>query len=130
MRRTRLPSNWRRAPVRWGYAVAMPREYLNAVGLLGGGVHALVGIGDIRQRLHKAYLYFQPLVPSNMPEHLREDLAQLKHDLTGVPVAKEGEGALVSTLRAMSDEEADRLAKKIYALYVEVVRASYEEEAD
>ena len=82
----------------------MPREYLNAVGLLGGGVHTLVGVGDIRQRLHKAYLYFQPLAPSNMPEHLREDLAQLKHDLTGVPVAKEGECALVSTLRAMSDK--------------------------
>src|SRR4051794_33728712 len=40
------------------YAVAMPGgKYLDAIGLLGGAVHELVGIGGIRQRLRKAFLY-------------------------------------------------------------------------
>jgi hypothetical protein len=110
------------------YPVSM--RYDSAVEKLGVAVHRLVGLGDIKDRLHQAYLSFEPLQPEDLPEHLRDEFRELKNALTWLPVDEPGqqEGTLASTLDRMSDGEADRLARKIYELYSEVRHFSYESE--
>ena len=45
-----------------------------------------------------------------------------------MPPKQEDQGTLSATLRAMSDEEADRLAKRFYEIYDQVNAASYGED--
>jgi hypothetical protein len=102
--------------------------YLYAVEKYGVAVSALVGAPDIRSRLYAAYKSIGPLSPRQMPEHLRGEHKALKEALTWVPVDEAGEGTLRATLRAMDDDEADRLAKKFFELYMEVGDASRQAE--
>jgi hypothetical protein len=60
-----------------------------------------------------------------MPEHLSEEHKALKEALTWVPVDEPGEGTLRATLRAMSDDEAERIATKFLEIYTNVAWASY-----
>jgi hypothetical protein len=101
-------------------------KYLYAVEKLGVAVYALVGTGEIQDRLYEACKSILPLQPRDLPEHLRGEFTELKQALTWIPPEQEGEGTLLATLRAMSDEEADRLAKKFYELYDQVHAASYD----
>jgi hypothetical protein len=65
------------------------------------------------------------LSPRQMPEHLSEEHKALKEALTWVPVDEPGEGTLRATLRAMSDDEAERIATKFLEIYTNVAWASY-----
>jgi hypothetical protein len=102
--------------------------YLYALEKYGVAILALVGAEDIRDRLYKAYKSILPLSARLMPEHLREEHKTLKEALTWLPVDAPGEGTLRATLRAMDHDEADRLAKKFFELYMEVQAASYRAE--
>jgi hypothetical protein len=114
---------------RMSYSVYMAgRKYGYALEKLGVAVQRLVGVGDIRERLYEAFKSLITLQPRDLPEHIRDEFSALRRDMTWVPVDQVGEGQLKSTLRAMTDEEADRLAKEIYVLYEQVITAYYEEE--
>ena len=65
-------------------------RYDSAVEKLGVAVHRLVGLGDIKDRLHQAYLSFEPLQPSDLPEHLRDEFRVIKNALTWLPVDETG----------------------------------------
>lgn len=89
---------------------------------LGQGAEALVSKGDIKERLYRAWVSGLHVIrPHHLPEDLRKEFAELRSAFTWVPVDTPGEGKLAATLRAMSDEEAERLANKILDMYVEVV---------
>ena len=47
-------------------------RYDSAVEKLGVAVHRLVGLGDIKDRLHQPYLSFEPLQPEQPPERDEE----------------------------------------------------------
>jgi len=100
-------------------------KYLYAVEKFGVAVRALVGAGDVRLRLYEAYESILPLQPRDLPEHLRSEFIEVKEALSLMPPEQEDQGTLSATLRAMSDEEADRLAKRFYEIYDQVNAASY-----
>ena len=83
-------------------------------------VQQLVGTGEIKGRLEMAYRTILPLPASQMPEHLREKHETLKQALTWVPIEEPGEPSVVSTLRAMAGDEADRLAKNFFEIYLDL----------
>ncbi len=91
---------------------------------LGQAVSVLVGRGHIKERLYRAWLDGLHVIrfQHHLPEDLRERFAELREAFTWLPAETPGEGTLPATLRAMSDEEAERLANRLLDMYVEVVR--------
>jgi len=61
------------------------------------------------------------LRPSDFPDALKQDSEAIMEALTWVPIDREGEGTSTSTARAMSDDEAKRLANSIVDLFYEMV---------
>jgi hypothetical protein len=101
-----------------------PNDYdLYAREKLGQAMDALEGTGPIKQRLYRAWIDGLHVVqPEMLSDGLREEFQDLRRDFTWVPPGPEaarGEwpGTVVSTLRAMSGEEARELAARIQRLY-------------
>jgi hypothetical protein len=102
----------------------MDDAYLYAREKYSVAVSSLVGPADIKTRLFGAYMSIHTLSPRDIPEHLRDDHKALTEALTWVPVKEPDEGTLMATLREMSDDEADRLAKRFLELFIDVTDAS------
>jgi hypothetical protein len=101
-----------------------PNDYdLYAREKLGQAMDALEGTGPIKQRLYRAWNDGLHVVqPEMLSDGLRKEFQALREAFTWVapdPETVKGEwpGTVVSTLRAMSDEEARALAAKIERLY-------------
>ena len=78
---------------------------------------ALVGRGDIKDRLLSAGLTLIAVFPHDLPEQIREDHRALLERLTEVSLEDpDHQGTLSATVEALSDEEAEDLARKIYEL--------------
>ncbi len=102
--------------------------YRHAIAQLYLAVSELVGHGDLRQRLEAAYApHLANLRGRHMPEELQEEYENLRSAFTWVPVERPGEGTLLSTLRAMPEEERERVAKKVLELLDRTLMLAWEE---
>jgi hypothetical protein len=83
------------------------------------------GPGDVRQRLHDAYMGFHPIKEDDCPEHLRADwrwvLAQLPR--FGPIPDHEGKvrvGSVANTMQRIHNSTGVKIATKIVHLYHEL----------
>ena len=74
-----------------------------------------IGPGDIRQRLHDAFIVFAPVSPNDFPSALRPKFAGIRTSLTKKEPWGE-EGRLNATLRGMKRATGVQIAKRIVAL--------------
>ena len=94
------------------------------------GMQCLAGIGNIQERLIRAYQsgIYLIVAPHALPDkELHKELKAICDALT----ASEdniGQGKLTSTIREMSDEQADQYAMRILGLYDKVTRLHAQEE--
>jgi hypothetical protein len=72
---------------------------------------------DIRERIYSAYLSFAPIRPAEYEDAgLTEMHESLIRDLTKVE-AKRDEGQVQATLATLSDDECEKIAERIFAIY-------------
>jgi hypothetical protein len=84
-----------------------------------------VGEGGIKERMG-ATRTLAPIFPDNFPEHLREEYARIREDLVWVPPDEgSGQGLAESTLDAMTEDEAEVLAKRLFSLYTNAAQTFY-----
>lgn len=88
-------------------------------------VYSLAGSGPMQERLRSAYLSFHPVQVSDFDDdpELQADYREIMERLTARAEGYAGEGKVPSTLRQMSDEEADELANLIISFCFSVARA-------
>jgi len=101
---------------KYGYA---REKLLNAINVLA------TGRGDVRARLHGAYLHAHTLRPENFPEELWPDWKHVCDNLAkcGPIYNHKGEvevGAIEHTLRRIKNKTGARLADKIFHLFCEM----------
>ena len=71
--------------------------------------------------MYEAFKRFLPLQPQDLPEPLRDELVKLKEAISWLPPEEEeGQGTALATINAMSEEEAEFLAHKIFELYLRI----------
>jgi hypothetical protein len=88
-------------------------------------IYALAGHGPMQERLKSAYLSFHAVMVSdfdNDPE-MQTDYREIVDRLSARKEGFPGEGTMPSTLRQMSNEEADRIAELIIDFCFSVARA-------
>ncbi len=84
-------------------------------------VLVLVGDGHIKQRLIAAYAdNIEGIDVSDLPVELKSDFLDLEDELHSVPPASD-EGAVCATVRKMSGEQASGCARRLLALYAELL---------
>lgn len=88
-------------------------------------VYSLAGHGPMQERLKSAYRSFHPIKVSDFDDdpELQADYREIIDRLTAKDEGSPGEGRVPSTLRQMSDEDADRLAELIIDFCFSVARA-------
>lgn len=97
-----------------------------AFGKLEQSIEELVGAGEIKDRLDTAGKTLAPIVPEDFPEPMRAEYASIYEALTWVP-GEEGKGTAETTLEAMTEGEADTLAKRLFSLYLDAADARHED---
>jgi hypothetical protein len=103
--------------------------YSTVITQLWLAVSDLVGPEDLRSRLFDAYVHnLFRLKPEDFPEELRDEFARFERSFTWLPPETRGEGTILATLRAMSDDEAERLAQKVVELLSRTLDAAYRRE--
>lgn len=92
-------------------------------------VYSLAGNGPLQDRLRSAYLSFHPIRIADFDDdpEMQADYREIMDRLTARPEGYPGEGKVPSTLRQMSDDEADELASLIIDFCFSVARARIEE---
>jgi hypothetical protein len=81
----------------------------------------LVSAENVRVRLFKAFVnHLHPLHRNNFPEDLYKMYEEVREAMSWVPVEREGEGTLASTLRQMTEDEAQELALKLVKILYEL----------
>ena len=85
-------------------------------------LRSLVGAAPMRRRLVNAALTLSPLRTKDFPDHGAADtFGRIMHDLTHVE-AIGGEGNIEATVKLLSDDEAERIAREILGLYHRMVQ--------
>ena len=107
--------------------VADPVSFTYAFGKLEQAIRELVGAGDVKERLKVATMALVLIFPDDFPAgHLRDEYADIRQALTWLPPEEGSEqGLLESTLEALTEEEADALAKSLFSLYTSAAEAVY-----
>jgi hypothetical protein len=107
--------------------VADPVGFTSAFGKLEQAIEELVGAGDVKERLEAATITLAPIFPDDFPAgHLRDEYADIRQALTWLPTEEgSGQGLLSSDLEAMTQEEAESLAKSLFSLYTSAAEAVY-----
>jgi len=82
---------------------------------------------NIKDRIRNAHLHFHTLKSDDLPQDSRLKYENLTTKLTSVR-AKENEGSVRASLDAMSDNEAEELARVIVDLYDEI-KIAYEDQS-
>jgi hypothetical protein len=87
---------------------------------------SLVGNGELKERLFSAVITLTVIKVDDLPKALRSEYAELLEALTWVrlPPDRLDQGTLLSTLEAMTVEEAATIARKILHLYTHVLEAA------
>jgi hypothetical protein len=81
----------------------------------------LVGDGHIKKRLVAAYAdNIEGIDVSDLPAELKSDFLDLDDELHSVPPQSD-EGAVCATVRKMSGEEASGCARRLLAMYAELL---------
>ena len=108
--------------------MADPVGFTYAFGKLEQAIGELVGAGDVKDRLEVATITLAPIFPDEFPAgHLRDEYADIRQALTWLPPeGGSGQGLLESTLKAMTEEEAGSLAKRLFWLYTSAAEALHE----
>jgi hypothetical protein len=108
--------------------VADPVGFTNAFGKLEQAIEELVGAGDVKERLEAATMKLSPIFPEDFPAgHLRDEYADIRQALTWLPPEEgSGQGLAESNLEAMTEEEAETLAKSLFSLYTSAAEALHE----
>ena len=105
-------------------AVGYPVGFVYAFGKLEEAIEELVGAGDIKRRLDTATKTLAPIFPNDFPDPLRGEYASIREAFTWLPPDQgSGQGLAESTLDAMTDEEADNQAKKLFSRYTRAAEA-------
>jgi hypothetical protein len=107
--------------------VADPVGFIYAFGKLAQAIEELVGAGDVKERLKVATMMLVPIFPDDFPAgHLRDEYAVIRQALTWLPPEEgSGQGLLESTLEAMTEGQAETLAKSLFSLYTSAADAVY-----
>jgi len=83
-------------------------------------VHELASCGTIKQRLTVAYSkHLKELTAEDLPAEIRSVFLELSQQLTCVPPLR-GETAVCATVRKMSNDEAESVARRIVQLLAEL----------
>lgn len=92
-------------------------------------IYSLAGHGPMQERLHSAYLSFHPVRTSDFDDdpEMQADYREIMDRFTARAEGHPGEGKVPSTLRQMSDDEADELANLIVDFCFSVARARLEQ---
>lgn len=78
------------------------------------------GSESLRKRIEYAYLTFHPVQEKDLSGHILELYAEIMERLTRVKDGDPGEGYVVNTLAAMTDQEAEKVAELIFDIFVEI----------
>jgi hypothetical protein len=108
--------------------VADPLGFTSAFGKLEQAIEELVGAGGVKERLEAATITLSPIFPDDFPAgHLRDEYADIRQALTWLPPEEgSGQGLAESNLEAMTEEEAETLAKSLFSLYTSAAEALHE----
>jgi hypothetical protein len=108
--------------------VADPVGFTHAFGKLEQAIGELVGAGDVKERLEAATITLAPIFSDDFPAgHLRDEYADIRQALTWLPPEEgSGQGLAESNLEAMTEEEAETLAKSLFSLYTSAAEALHE----
>jgi hypothetical protein len=108
--------------------VADPVGFTSAFGKLEQAIEELVGAGGVKERLEAATITLAPIFPEDFPAgHLRDEYADIRQALTWLPPEEgSGQGLAESNLEAMTEEEAETLAKSLFSLYTSAAEALHE----
>ena len=79
-------------------------------------VSALASAYNINKRIEYAFSALCPLKTDEFPQELQEKFEELKRELTKVEGSGD-EGNVAATIKCMSDEELEMIAKKIVDMY-------------
>jgi hypothetical protein len=83
----------------------------------------LVGTGEVRERLHNAYIsHLVAVSPDDFPEPLRDQYQSIHEALTWQPPEHRGQGKLRPTINSMSEEEAVMLGQRLVSLFWDMVK--------
>lgn len=86
-------------------------------------VETLVGQGSIQDRLCGAYSSaLMRLEPKDLPKDLRADFIELERKLTSVEPTGD-EGSIAASTKAMSADDAEKLAKQIVSMFNDIARS-------
>jgi uncharacterized short protein YbdD (DUF466 family) len=116
------PDRWAKR-ARAGITGGMSDDLTYAYEKLGLAVDVLVGVGDYRQRLLDAHHHMHVLSPKHLPDNLAAQLSRYREALSWLPpsAANPEEGNIIGTLREMSSEEYEDLARLVVRLFQAVV---------
>jgi len=94
----------------------------NHLNRFNDAVSALVGHGDVKQRLIKAFNeYLADIDADELPVEVASAFTELRRLMSGVAPLN-GEGPIRATVRKMSIPEADACAQQMLGIYSELLR--------
>jgi hypothetical protein len=95
---------------------------LNPAHRFHAAVLVLCGRGELKQRLISAYQdHLADLEDSELPNDVRQIFSELRERLSCVAPLN-GEGAIRASVRKMSVDEADKCARLVAEIHIEVMR--------
>jgi hypothetical protein len=83
-------------------------------------VDVLVGAAPIQDRLAGAADYLTRLKVAEIPDDERAEFAAVMGALTKHPAERDGEGSIHASVRKLTTEEGDALARKIFSIYTAI----------
>jgi hypothetical protein len=79
------------------------------------------GRGSLQDRLYYAFLNIHVFRVEDFPERLRNEFREISEDMTkGKPVGDEG--STKATCNVMGEEEAEKIAQRIFDLFITIAR--------
>jgi len=80
------------------------------------------GRGSLQDRLYYAFLHIYVFRVEEFPERLRDEFREISEEMTKVkPVGDEG--SIKATCNIMGDEEAEKIAQRIFDLFTTIARS-------
>lgn len=80
------------------------------------------GRGSLQDRLYYAFLNIYVFRVEDFPVRLRSDFKEICDEMTKVKPTGD-EGTIKATCNVMSDEEAEKIAQKIFDLFTAITRS-------
>jgi hypothetical protein len=81
----------------------------------------LVGAGSLQERLAYAAEYLIRLKIDEIPDRWRAEFRTVMDSLTRYPAEEEGDGSIRASVRKLTDEEGEAIARKIMSIYIDVL---------